>query len=66
VGEVQDQGKPDLELVEELLGSASGEGGKKLTKADLSRMLAKRRMECRKNNEEYSESLFHNGFGSAK
>lgn len=66
VAEVQDQGKPDLELVEELLNSASGEGGKKLTKSDLSRMLAKRRKECRASNEHYSESLFHNGFGSAK
>ncbi|KAF1919427.1 Chloroperoxidase [Ampelomyces quisqualis] len=63
--EVADQGKPDWELVEELLEGATGEGGRKLTKADLSRALAKRRVECRKRNERYSESLFHNGFGSA-
>ncbi|KAH4001670.1 hypothetical protein HBI38_076750 [Parastagonospora nodorum] len=63
--EVSDQGKPDLELVKELLDAATGEGGKRLTKGDLSRILAKRRLECRANNEAYSESLFHNGFGSA-
>jgi hypothetical protein len=66
VAEVPDQGRPDLELVEELLAAATGEGGKRLTKGDLSRMLAKRRTECRAQNEQYSESLFHNGFGSAK
>jgi hypothetical protein len=63
---VPDQGKPDLELVQELLEGATGEGGKKLTKADLSRALAKRRQDAKRTNEAYSESLFHNGFGSAK
>ncbi|OAK99389.1 Cloroperoxidase [Phaeosphaeriaceae sp. SRC1lsM3a] len=63
--EVPDQGKPDLELVEELLKGATGEGGKKLTKADLSRALAVRRRDAKASNEKYSESLFHNGFGSA-
>lgn len=66
VAEMRDQGVPDLGLVEELLKGASGDGGRKLTKGDLSRALAKRRGECRANNESYSESLFHNGFGSAK
>jgi hypothetical protein len=61
-----DQGKPDLQLVEELLKEATGQGGKKLTKEDLSRALAKRRRDARAENGAYSESLFHNGFGSAK
>jgi hypothetical protein len=63
---VPDQGKPDLQLVDELLNGATGEGGKKLTKKDLSLALARRRADARKTNEQYSESLFHNGFGSAK
>jgi hypothetical protein len=63
---VEDQGKPDLQLVEELLAGATGENGKRLTKADLSRALAKRRRDARASNEGYTESLFHNGFGSAK
>lgn len=61
-----DQGVPDLALVSELLACATGDGGKLLTKADLSRQLAKRRRECRVENAEYTESFFHNGFGSAK
>ncbi|KAL5113682.1 hypothetical protein ACEQ8H_008435 [Pleosporales sp. CAS-2024a] len=65
VNEVSDQGVPDLGLVDELLGGATGEGGTRLTKEDLSRALAKRRKECREGNQSYSESLFHNGFGSA-
>jgi hypothetical protein len=64
--QVPDQGKPDLKLVEELLGCATGDGGKLLTKEDLSKALAKRRVEARAENPEYSESLFHNMFGSAK
>jgi hypothetical protein len=63
---VEDQGKPDLALVEQLLAEATGAGGKKLTKADLSRALARRRRDAKASNESYSESLFHNGFGSAK
>jgi hypothetical protein len=62
----EDQGKPDLQLVKELLEDATGEGGKVLTKADLSRALARRRRDARAENEGYTESLFHNGFGSAK
>jgi hypothetical protein len=61
-----DQGVPDLQLVRELLAGATGEGGKVLTKSDLSRALARRRRDARASNREYSESLFHNGFGSAK
>ena len=67
--QVPDQGKPDLMLVEELLNAATGKGpdGKRiLTKDDLSKQLAKRRAEARAENPEYSESMFHNMFGSAK
>lgn len=66
---VFDQSKPDLRLVEELLGAATGKGPNGavlLTKDDLSKQLAKRRSEARAENPNYSESLFHNGFGSAK
>lgn len=67
--QVPDQGKPDLPLVEELLGAATGKGehgGLVLTKEDLSKQLAKRRSEAKAQNPHYSESLFHNMFGSAK
>lgn len=67
--QVPDQGKPDLPLVEELLAVATGKGehgGPILTKEDLSKQLAKRRSEARAQNPQYSESLFHNMFGSAK
>lgn len=66
---VADQSKPDLRLVEELLSAATGKGPSGellLTKEDLSKQLAKRRSEARAENPKYSESLFHNGFGSAK
>lgn len=66
---VPDQGRPDLELVEELLKGATGkmpDGSPQLTKKDLSLALSKRRVAARKTNKEYSESLFHNMFGSAK
>ncbi|KAJ4405123.1 hypothetical protein N0V91_005485 [Didymella pomorum] len=66
--QVADQGKPDMALVEELLGVATGKGehgGPILTKEDLSKQLAKRRSEARAQNPNYSESLFHNMFGSA-
>ncbi|KAG9204722.1 hypothetical protein G6514_000506 [Epicoccum nigrum] len=66
--QVPDQGKPDLMLVEELLNAATGkspDGKPILTKADLSKQLAKRRAEARAENPEYSESMFHNMFGSA-
>jgi len=66
---VEDQGKPDLGLVKSLLEEATGEmpdGSKRLTIPDLSRALSKRRWSARKTNKEYSESLFHNFFGSSK
>lgn len=66
---VPDQGRPDLKLVAELLGGATGkgkDGSRLLTKKDLSQALAKRRSEARASNKSYSESFFHNGFGAAK
>lgn len=66
---VPDQGKPDQELVQALLKEATGktEDGKPLlTIPDLSRALSKRRAEAKKTNKDYSESFFHNMFGSAK
>jgi hypothetical protein len=66
---VPDQGKPDLDLVDDLLKEASGraaDGSLLLTKKDLSHALSKRRVAAQKTNQAYSESLFHNMFGSAK
>lgn len=66
---VPDQGKPDLELVKELLAEATEkrpDGTALLTKSDLSRALSRRRADARKTNPNYSESTFHNIFGSAK
>ncbi|KAH9838136.1 Chloroperoxidase [Teratosphaeria destructans] len=64
-----DQGYPDIQLVHELLKEATSrmpDGSPRLTKADLSRALSKRRADARRTNDEYSESFFHNMFGSAK
>lgn len=66
---VPDQGKPDPTLVAELLGEATGtmeDGRPLLTIPDLSRALSKRRVDARKTNKHYTESFFHNMFGSAK
>jgi hypothetical protein len=52
-----------------LLADASGkdaDGKPLLTIPDLSRALSKRRADARRTNKEYSESFFHNTFGSAK
>jgi len=65
---VPDQGKPDLKLVDELLKEATGtmpDGSPRLTIPDLSRALSKRRYWAKKTNGEYSESFFHNFFGSS-
>jgi len=65
---VPDQGKPDLKLVADLLKEATGkmpDGTARLTKEDLSRALSKRRFDSKRTNKDYSESLFHNLFGSA-
>ena len=64
-----DQGKPDFDLVDNLLKEATGrtpDGSLLLTTGDLSRALAKRRVQAKKTNPAYTESLFHNMFGSAK
>ncbi len=66
---VPDQSKPDQKLVRELLAEATGtraDGTPLLTTADLSRALSKRRADARRTNPHYSESFFHNMFGSAK
>lgn len=66
---VPDQGKPDLDLVHAFLKEASSktaDGRPLMTKADMSRALSKRRADARKTNKAYSESFFHNMFGSAK
>lgn len=66
---VPDQGKPDQQLVADLLKQASGkaeDGGAQMTTADMSRALSKRRADARKTNKAYTESFFHNMFGSAK
>ena len=66
---IPDQSKPDAKLVEDLLSEATGKsanGGQLLTKVDLSRALSKRRADARKSNPKYTESFFHNMFGSAK
>ena len=66
---VADQGAPDQGLVDELLSEATGtmpDGSRRLTTEDLSRALSKRRADARKSNKEYSETTFHNLFGSAK
>jgi hypothetical protein len=63
-----DQGKPDTQLVEQLLAGATGgaPGARLLTKKDLSAALSRRRVESRRENASYTETSFHNRFGSAK
>lgn len=66
---VSDQGKPDLQLVDELLKEATSktkDGAPLLTIPDLSRALSKRRADAKRTNKVYSESFFHNTFGCAK
>jgi hypothetical protein len=66
---VPDQGKPDPELVHALLKEATGkmpDGSPQLTIPDLSRALSKRRADAKKTNPDYTESFFHNIFGSSK
>lgn len=64
----QKQGEIHIPFVEELLSFATGkdkEGRALLTISDMSKILGKRRSECRENNKEYSLSFFHKVFGSA-
>jgi len=66
---VPDQGKPDQQLVFQLLKTATGkgpDGNPQMTIPDLSRALSRRRADAMKSNRAYSESFFHNLFGSAK
>ena len=65
----QKQGEKHIPFVEELLTFATGkdkEGRTLLTISDMSKILGKRRSECRANNKEFSLSFFHKVFGSAK
>ena len=65
----QKQGVWHVPYVEELLSFATGkdkEGRTLLTLSDMSKILGKRRSECRANNKEFSLSFFHKMFGSGK
>jgi len=59
-----DQSKPAPDLIEELLASGTGANGS-LTKNDLARFSAKRRVESRRTNGQYSMSFSHKLFGSS-
>lgn len=66
---VPDQSKPDLDLVRRFFEDATGtmpDGSQRLTNSDLSRALSRTRFESRAANPQYSESFFHNFFGSSK
>lgn len=66
---VPDQGKPDLKLVHDLLNAATekcADGSPRLSIPDLSRQLAIRRVDARKTNPAYTETLAHRMFGSSK
>jgi len=65
----KDQGKPHLPYINELLSSATGkssDGSPLLTIDDLSRYSAKRRMEAKASNPEFSLAFIHKMFGSSK
>ncbi|KAG2017415.1 hypothetical protein CC2G_006925 [Coprinopsis cinerea AmutBmut pab1-1] len=65
---VPDQSKPHIPFIRELLDSATGtdaEGRKVLTIEDLSKYSAKRRVDARETNPEYTLSKVHRTFGSA-
>jgi hypothetical protein len=59
-----DQSKPAPDLIEELLASGTGENGC-LTKKDISRFSAKRRVEARRTNGQYSMTFSQKMFGSS-
>ncbi|KAK7447727.1 hypothetical protein VKT23_013983 [Stygiomarasmius scandens] len=64
----KDQGKPHLPYINELLSSATGkssDGSPLLTIDDLSRYSAKRRMEAKASNPEFSLAFIHKMFGSS-
>lgn len=60
-----DQGRVAVPLVEEVLRSGTGPGGD-LTRADLSRLLGKRRVEAKRANPKYSSTFTHKMFGASK
>ncbi|KAL4061672.1 Chloroperoxidase [Scleroderma citrinum] len=62
------QGEKHVPYIEELLSFATGKDNDNrttLTISDMSRILGKRRAECKAANKEYSLSRFHKVFGSA-
>ncbi|THV02274.1 Cloroperoxidase [Dendrothele bispora CBS 962.96] len=64
----KDQGKPHLPYINELLASASGktaDGTPLLTLDDLARYSAKRRVESKASNPEFSLAFIHKMFGSS-
>jgi len=68
-GVVSSQAKPHVPFIKELLESASGKddnGNALLTPKDISEYSAKRRVEARATNPEFSLSLAHKLVGSSK
>ena len=66
---VPNQGKVHVPFVKELLALASGkdkDGNVLLTEKDLSAYSAKRRVDARSNNPNFTLSTFHKVFGSSK
>lgn len=66
---VSSQAKPHVPFIKELLESASGkdeDGNALLTAKDISEFSAKRRVEARATNPEFSLSLAHKLVGSSK
>lgn len=66
---VPSQAKPHVPFIRELLNSASGkdkDGNVLLTQKDLSDYSAKRRVDARATNPDFTLSTFHKVFGSSK
>jgi hypothetical protein len=64
-----DQGKPCIPQIEELLASATGKdkaGNPLLTSKDMAAYNAKRRIDAKASNPEFSLDLSHKIFGSTK
>jgi len=65
---VPNQGRPHIQFVKELLASATGqdkEGNPILTSKDLAGYSAKRRVDARASNPDFTLTLFHKIFGSS-
>ena len=60
-----DQSKPAIDLIDELLASATGKNNT-LTPQDLSAFSTKRRQESRASNGGFTQSTIHKLFGSSK